>query len=114
MPARLRTFQPLYVYFDDQDTEINEVTDRGVLAVILDENERPMVPIHECWSDSEGTIVVSVLREQGVEARLNSEVPHTVMPLTAAGLGKVEVLVSEGDAERAREILEEYEGGSEG
>jgi hypothetical protein len=73
-----------------------------------------MVPIHECWSDSEGTIVVSVLREQGVEARLNSEVPHTVMPLTAAGLGKVEVLVSEGDAERAREILEEYEGGSEG
>jgi hypothetical protein len=68
-----------------------------------------MVPIHECWSDSEGVIVVSVLREQGVEARLNSEVPHTVMPLTAAGLGKVEVLVSEDDADRAREILKNYE-----
>jgi hypothetical protein len=73
-----------------------------------------MVAIHECWSDSEGAIVVSVLRERGVEARLNSEVPHTVMPLIADGLGKVEVLVSEDDTERARDALREFEEGSEG
>ncbi len=82
--------------------------------MILDENQRPMVPVHECWSDSEGAIVVSVLREHGVEARLNSEVPHTVWPLITDGLGKVQVLVSEDDAEEAREALKEYEEAGEG
>ena len=89
--------------------KINEAADAGEVTVILDENQRPMVAVHECWSDSEGAVVVSVLREHGVDAQLNSEVPHSVMPLIADGLGKVEVLVCEDDAERARDALKEYE-----
>lgn len=83
--------------------------------LILDENERPMVAVHVCWNDNEADIVVSVLRDGGIEARVNSEVPHNVLPITANGLAKVEVLVREGEAEEARGLLATYEErGSEG
>ena len=76
--------------------------------MILDANERPLVPIHVCWSDDEANIVVSVLRDGGIESRTNSEVPHNVLPITTAGLGKVEVLVEQEFAEEARRVIEEH------
>lgn len=76
--------------------------------MILDENERPLVPVHECWDDAEAEIVVGVLRDYGIEARANSEVPHSVLPVTADGLAKIQVLVNEQDATRAREVIDEH------
>ncbi len=73
--------------------------------MILDQNGRPMAPVHVCWSDSEAEIVVSVLRDYGIEALINSEVPHSVLPFTANGLGKVTVLVAEDVAAEASRIL---------
>lgn len=80
--------------------------------MILDENERPMVSVHVCWNDNVADIVVTVLENRGIDARANSEVPHSVLPITADGLAKVEVLVREDDAEEARDILAAYEDGS--
>ena len=76
--------------------------------MILDENQRPMVSVYVCWNDHEADIVISVLREQGIEAQANSEVPHAVLPVTADGLGQVDVLVVEDLAGAARRIIQEY------
>lgn len=73
--------------------------------MILDENEKPMVAAHVCWNDNEATIIQSVLRDGGVESQLNSEVPHSVLPIKTASLGKVEVLVRQEDLPRAKEVL---------
>ena len=76
--------------------------------MILDENERPMVSVHECYSDEEGEVILSVLRDGGIEGCLNSDVPHSMLPIDGGGLGRVEVLVSEDDAEEARKVIEEH------
>lgn len=66
-----------------------------------------MHPVHECWSDVEADVVVSCLGAHGIVARANSEVPHSVLPITIDGLGKVQVLVSVEDVEQAQYILRE-------
>ena len=69
------------------------------------ENERPVVAVHECYNDGEAEVVIALLRDHGIEAIANSEVPHSVLPITADGLGKVLVLVDSDIAEKARDII---------
>ena len=82
--------------------------------MILDENERPMVTVHVCYSDEEGEVVLSVLRDGGIEGCLNSDVPHSLLPIDGGELGKVEVLVSEDDADDARRVIEEHKASAAG
>ena len=74
------------------------------------ESERPVVPVHECYDDGEAEVVMALLRDYGIEGFANSEVPHSVLPITADGLGKVTVLVDEDLAEKARSIIAEQRG----
>ena len=71
------------------------------------ESEGPVVAIHECWDDGEAEVVIALLRDHGIEGIANSEVPHSVLPITADGLGKVSVLVDKDTADRARSIISE-------
>lgn len=71
------------------------------------DGERSVVPVHECYNDGEAEVVIALLRSYGIEGIANSEVPHSVLPLIADGLGKVTVLVDEDAAERARSIISE-------
>ena len=73
-----------------------------------DELQQPM-PVFECWNDWEAEIIIGLLRSHGIEARANSDVPHSVLPITADGLGKVQVLVQAGDAGLAHSLITEYE-----
>lgn len=77
------------------------------------EKERPVVSIHECYDDGEAEVVIALLREHGIEGIANSEVPHSVLPLTTDGLGKVRVLVDEDAAEKALAIIDESRKSSE-
>ncbi len=76
-----------------------------------EELQEPVVlqPVYECWNDQEAAIVISVLEAYGIEARANSEVPHSVLPLTADGLGRVEVLVDGKRLQEAKNVLAERE-----
>ncbi len=65
-----------------------------------------MVSVHTCWNDAEAEIVIGLLRAHEIEARANSEIPHTILPLTTDGLGEIHVLVREEDAAIAREVLQ--------
>ncbi len=71
------------------------------------ESGRLVVPIHECYDDGEAEVVIALLRGHGIEGIANSEVPHSVLPITADGLGKVSVLVDKDTADRARSIISE-------
>lgn len=71
------------------------------------DGERSVVPVHECYDDGEAEVVIALLRSHGIEGIANSEVPHSVLPIIADGLGKVTVLVDEDAAERARSIISE-------
>ena len=73
--------------------------------MILDSDGRPMIAVHTCWNDAEAEIVIGFLRVHDIEARANSEIPHSILPLTTDGLGEIQVLVSEEDAALAREII---------
>lgn len=74
--------------------------------MILDSDGRPMISVHTCWNDAEAEIVIGLLRAHDIDARANSEIPHTILPLTTDGLGEIQVLVREEDAELAHEILQ--------
>ena len=70
-------------------------------------HKRPVVTVHECYNDGEAEIVLALLRDRGIEGFANSEVPHSILPLTTDGLGKVSILVDEDLAEKARAIISE-------
>lgn len=73
--------------------------------MIFDEDGHPMTPVHCCWNDIEAEVIIGLLRAHDIEASANSEVPHSVLPIIADGLGEVSVLVRQNDATRAREII---------
>ena len=74
------------------------------------ESGGPVVAVHECYDDGEAEVVIALLRHYGIEGFANSEVPHSVLPITANGLGRVRVLVAEGLAETALSIIAEQRG----
>jgi len=82
--------------------------------MILDEDGRPMVSVHQCWTDGEAEVLLALLREHNIEGRANSAVPREVMPFTIDGLGKIDIFVPEDDAESARAAIAESQPIEEG
>ncbi len=77
--------------------------------MILDENERPLVPVYTGNSEAEAEVVLSILREHEIPGRINSELPRSLYPFTAGGLGAVSVLVAETMVEPARAAIASFE-----
>ena len=67
-------------------------TDSG-LAIILRTN-----------SDIEASVVRSLLEAQGIHVLTASDVPHSVLPLTVAGLGEVRLSVRQEMVEVATRV----------
>ncbi|HUI07696.1 MAG TPA: hypothetical protein VL486_11905 [Verrucomicrobiae bacterium] len=70
-----------------------------------------LVPIHKAGSEWEGNLIVNYLRENGIEASLES--PPSVSPLDVAeelsGSNRVGgILVFQHDADRARALVREF------
>ena len=72
-----------------------------------DDKTDPLVTVYECWNDAEAEVVIGLLRSRGIEGIANSEVPHSVLPIMADGLGRVEIRVAVADEEKARAVLAE-------
>jgi hypothetical protein len=70
-----------------------------------------LVAVHKAGNEWEGNLIVSYLRENGIEATLES--PPSVSPLDVAeelsGSNRVDgVLVFRHDADRARALIKEF------
>ena len=74
--------------------------------MMLDENERPMVPVYTCSNETEAEIVVSMLRENEISATVNASLPQSIYPMVTT---EVSVLVSETYADRARALVESHQ-----
>ncbi len=68
-----------------------------------DLEDHGLVSVYECENDEEADIIVGLLESYGIEAVLNSEMPHSVLPVNA----DAHILVNHADAEEARRIIED-------
>lgn len=74
-----------------------------VLSMSEQEKHHGLVFIHACGSDEEANIVISFLAENGITARLETDLPHSVLPVA----GDCQVYCHEDDAEEAVRLLKE-------
>lgn len=74
------------------------------------EENHGLVAIQSCASDEEASIVIAFLAENGITAQVETELPHSILPVSDDCL----VYVHEDDAEEARRIIEEQLKQSEG
>jgi hypothetical protein len=65
--------------------------------------------VHECYGDGEVEVVLSFLAAHGVRAATSSLASRSVHPFTVDGMGKIQIVVEDTDAERARTLLAEHE-----
>ena len=67
--------------------------------------EHDLVTVHECADDIEAQVIISFLESEGIEAFLDSDMPHAVWPVSA----DANVLVNKADAEKARTLIAEHQ-----
>ncbi len=70
-----------------------------------DHQEHELVPVHTCADDGEAEIIIEYLQANGIEAILDSNMPHSVLPVS----DDARVLVNRDDAEMAGQLLAERE-----
>jgi putative signal transducing protein len=64
--------------------------------------------IFQTWSDTEAALVRGILESHGIPCSINSEIPHSVVPLTVDGLGEIRLSVPLEAVDEARQILQEH------
>ncbi len=67
-----------------------------------------LVVIFRTHSDIEASIVRSLLEAHGIMTVLNSDVPHSIFPLSVDGLGEVRLSVHHSEADDARRIIDSH------
>lgn len=61
--------------------------------------------VYRTWDESMAEMALDLLRAEGIEARRVSDVPRSIYPFTMDGLGEIEIVVPEDEAQEALEIL---------
>jgi hypothetical protein len=67
--------------------------------------EHELVTAHECTDDIEAQVIISFLESEGIEAFLDSDMPHSVWPVSA----DANILVNKTDADKARALIAEHQ-----
>ncbi len=65
------------------------------------EEHHGLVSIHACGHDEEANVVIAFLSENGITARLETDLPHSVLPVSS----DCEIYVHEDDADAARKLI---------
>ncbi len=63
-----------------------------------------LVPIYVCEDDGEAEIIVEFLASNDINAMIDSNVPHSTLPVAE----DARILVHEDDAEEAKRLLNEH------
>ena len=66
------------------------------------------VVIHKCYDDIQAELIRGLLEQHDIISQVASDVPHSVFPFTMDGLGEIRIAVLEEEANRARELIEEF------
>ncbi len=83
------------------DTRLVE-TDRFQKGDIPNMSE---VTVYRTWEESMASMALDLLHAEGIHARRVSVMPRSVYPVSVDGLGEIEIVVSEDEAQEALDIL---------
>jgi len=66
------------------------------------------VVIARAWTESEASVIKSLLGSYNIPSHYASELPHRLYPGSAGGLGQIRIYVPASLAEEAKRILNEH------
>ena len=66
------------------------------------------VIVARTWTDSEASVIKSLLESYGIPCHYTSELPHRIYPASVDGLGEIRIFVPAPFALDALRILEEH------
>lgn len=72
-----------------------------------DGEEQDLVEIHKVWGPAELEVIKTLLESHGILFLTRGQVPQSILPMTADGMGQIKIFVQKQDAQIARKILEE-------
>jgi hypothetical protein len=67
-----------------------------------------MAEVYRGPDDESLLLIKGWLESAGVDCVVSSDLVHSVHPLTVDGLGEVRIFVSESEADRARQLIEDF------
>ncbi|MBD3178327.1 MAG: hypothetical protein GF417_01270 [Candidatus Latescibacteria bacterium] len=73
-----------------------------------DKKENKLVELISVQGEIEENMVVSLLESEGIDTLVKSGRAGGALPISVDGMGRVRIYVREGEAERARKVLEEH------
>jgi hypothetical protein len=71
-------------------------------------DKSPPVIVARSWTDSEASVIKSLLESYNIPCHYTSEIPHHIYPVSAEGLGKIRIFVPAACAREASQILEDH------
>ncbi len=77
---------------------------------------RPLTPmtygpptiVARIWTDSEASVIKSLLESYDIPCHYTSRLPHNIYPFAVEGLGEIRVYVPASLADEARRILQDH------
>jgi hypothetical protein len=72
------------------------------------------VVVAKAWSESEASVIKSLLKSYNIPCHYSSELPHRLYPVSTEGLGEIRIFVPAAFAQEAAQILEDHKRHSAG
>ncbi len=66
------------------------------------------VIVARAWTDSEASVIKSLLESYNIPCHYSSELPHRIYPMSVEGLGEIRIFVPAAFAQEASQILEDH------
>ncbi len=70
-------------------------------------SHRALVEVYRAWGEMEALVIKGLLESNGIPVILKSNAAPSAHYFTVDGLGETRIMVSEGDAEVARQLIED-------
>ncbi len=70
-------------------------------------NRSPVI-VARAWTDSEASVIKSLLEGYNIPCHYASELPHRIYPVSVEGLGEIRIFVPAALAEEASRILRDH------
>ncbi|MBS3813151.1 MAG: putative signal transducing protein [Candidatus Bipolaricaulota bacterium] len=67
-----------------------------------------LVEVYKTWDEQKAYQMKELLGDFDISCYLSSHITHSVYPIPVDGLGEIRVMVPDGDAGEARDILKSY------
>jgi hypothetical protein len=71
-------------------------------------DRKPPVIVARAWTDSEASVIKSLLASYSIPCHYSSQIPHRIYPVSMEGVGEIRIFVPAACEQEARQILEDH------